>query len=163
MPIYEYRCAACGHHLEALQKMTEGPLRKCPDCGKSQLRRLVSAPQFRLKGSGWYETDFKGDKETRRNLSGNETGERSRRATNAEWRKTTPRKSRPQNRRRRGQAAKPEADTGKSAAHGRNARQGAARSPRELELKLHARLRGIPLPRNIPASQRLKPPLYSKG
>jgi putative FmdB family regulatory protein len=70
MPIYEYRCAACGHHLEALQKMTEAPLRKCPDCGKSRLRRLVSAPQFRLKGSGWYETDFKGDKETKRNLSG---------------------------------------------------------------------------------------------
>ena len=70
MPIYEYRCGACGHHLEALQKMSEAPLRKCPDCGKSQLRRLVSAPQFRLKGSGWYETDFKGDKETKRNLSG---------------------------------------------------------------------------------------------
>ena len=84
MPIYEYRCAACGHHLEALQKMTEGPLRKCPDCGKSQLRRLVSAPQFRLKGSGWYETDFKGDKETRRNLSGNESGERESRPRCAE-------------------------------------------------------------------------------
>ena len=64
MPIYEYRCAACGHHLEALQKMSEGPLRKCPDCGKSQLKRLVSAPQFRLKGSGWYETDFKNKNET---------------------------------------------------------------------------------------------------
>jgi putative FmdB family regulatory protein len=70
MPIYEYRCGACGHHLEALQKMAEAPLRKCPECGKSQLKRLVSAPQFRLKGSGWYETDFKGDKETKRNLSG---------------------------------------------------------------------------------------------
>jgi putative FmdB family regulatory protein len=68
MPIYEYRCSACGHHLEALQKMSDAPLRKCPDCGKSQLRRLVSAPQFRLKGSGWYETDFKGDKEKKRNL-----------------------------------------------------------------------------------------------
>jgi putative FmdB family regulatory protein len=75
MPIYEYRCAACGHHLEALQKMSEAPLRKCPDCGKSQLRRLVSAPQFRLKGSGWYETDFKGDKETKRNLSGRDSHE----------------------------------------------------------------------------------------
>ena len=64
MPIYEYRCAACGHHLEALQKMTEGPLRKCPDCGKSQLKRLVSASRFRLKGSGWYETDFKNKGET---------------------------------------------------------------------------------------------------
>ena len=75
MPIYEYRCAACGHHLEALQKMSEAPLRKCPDCGKSQLRRLVSAPQFRLKGSGWYETDFKGDKETKRNLLGGDSQE----------------------------------------------------------------------------------------
>ena len=68
MPIYEYRCRACGHHLEALQKMTDAPLRKCPDCGKSQLQRLVSASQFRLKGSGWYETDFKNKGETKRNV-----------------------------------------------------------------------------------------------
>ena len=68
MPIYEYRCGACGHHLEALQRMTEAPLRKCPECGKSQLKRLVSAPQFRLKGSGWYETDFKDKNEKKRNL-----------------------------------------------------------------------------------------------
>jgi putative FmdB family regulatory protein len=68
MPIYEYRCAACGHHLEALQKMSDAPLRKCPECGKSQLRRLVSASRFRLKGSGWYETDFKSDAEKKRNL-----------------------------------------------------------------------------------------------
>jgi putative FmdB family regulatory protein len=68
MPIYEYRCGACGHHVEALQKMTDAPLRKCPDCGKSQLKRLVSAPQFRLKGSGWYETDFKNQNEKKRNL-----------------------------------------------------------------------------------------------
>jgi putative FmdB family regulatory protein len=68
MPIYEYRCSACGHHLEALQKMADSPLRKCPECGKSQLKRLVSAPQFRLKGSGWYETDFKNKSETKRNL-----------------------------------------------------------------------------------------------
>ena len=68
MPIYEYHCAACGHHLEALQKMSDGPLRKCPECGKSQLRRLVSASRFRLAGSGWYETDFKGDAEKKRNL-----------------------------------------------------------------------------------------------
>ena len=68
MPIYEYRCSNCGHHLEALQKMTESPLRKCPECGKSQLKRLVSASQFRLKGSGWYETDFKKKDETKRNL-----------------------------------------------------------------------------------------------
>jgi putative FmdB family regulatory protein len=73
MPIYEYRCAACGHDTEALQKMSDAPLRKCPECGKSQLRRLVSAPQFRLKGSGWYETDFKDKNEKKRNLVGAES------------------------------------------------------------------------------------------
>jgi putative FmdB family regulatory protein len=82
MPIYEYRCAACGHHLEALQKMTEGPLRKCPDCGKSQLKRLVSASRFRLKGSGWYETDFKNKGETQRNLV-EKAGTESRESTTA--------------------------------------------------------------------------------
>ena len=78
MPIYEYRCSACGHHVEALQKMSDSPLRKCPDCGKSQLKRLVSAPQFRLKGSGWYETDFKNKSEAKRNLvehAGADSGE----------------------------------------------------------------------------------------
>lgn len=70
MPFYEYQCDACGHHLEALQKISEAPLRKCPDCGKSKLRRLISPPVFRLKGSGWYETDFKSDKEGKRNLAG---------------------------------------------------------------------------------------------
>jgi putative FmdB family regulatory protein len=77
MPIYEYRCGACGHQFEALQKMSDGALRKCPDCGKSQLRRLVSAPQFRLKGSGWYETDFKNKNETKRNLVENASSESS--------------------------------------------------------------------------------------
>jgi putative FmdB family regulatory protein len=75
MPIYEYRCAACGHELEALQKVTDSPLRKCPDCGKQKLARLMSAPSFRLKGSGWYETDFKSDGEKKRNLV--ESGERA--------------------------------------------------------------------------------------
>src|SRR5215510_6253578 len=70
MPFYEYECEACGHHLEALQKISEAPLRKCPECGKSRLRRLISPPVFRLKGSGWYETDFKSDKEGKRNLAG---------------------------------------------------------------------------------------------
>lgn len=59
MPIYEYECQGCGHRLEALQKVSDGPLRKCPECGKPRLRKLVSAPSFRLKGGGWYETDFK--------------------------------------------------------------------------------------------------------
>jgi putative FmdB family regulatory protein len=59
MPIYEYRCQSCGHHLEALQKVDEGVLRKCPGCGALKLKRLVSAPNFHLKGTGWYATDFK--------------------------------------------------------------------------------------------------------
>ena len=70
MPFYEYQCAACGHHHEELQKVTDRPLRKCPACGRASLRRLVSAPVFRLKGGGWYETDFKNDKEAKRNLAG---------------------------------------------------------------------------------------------
>jgi putative FmdB family regulatory protein len=68
MPFYEYQCRACGHELEALQKVSDPVLRKCPSCGKNQLTKLVSAPSFRLKGGGWYETDFKSDKDTKRNL-----------------------------------------------------------------------------------------------
>lgn len=66
MPIYEYRCNACGHELEKIQRMSDEPLSDCPHCGKAELRRLVSAPGFRLKGGGWYETDFK--KDGKRNL-----------------------------------------------------------------------------------------------
>jgi putative FmdB family regulatory protein len=66
MPIYEYRCNACGHELEKIQRMSDEPLTDCPDCGAGELRRLVSAPGFRLKGGGWYETDFK--KDGKRNL-----------------------------------------------------------------------------------------------
>src|SRR5476651_1021255 len=69
MPFYEYQCKNCGHDLEAMQKITDPPLKKCPHCGKSQLQRLMSAPVFRLKGGGWYETDFKGDKDNQRNLA----------------------------------------------------------------------------------------------
>ena len=70
MPFYEYKCAGCGHELEAMQKFSDAPLRKCPQCGKSRLTKLISAPVFRLKGGGWYETDFKGDKDTKRNIAG---------------------------------------------------------------------------------------------
>lgn len=69
MPFYEYQCSACGHHHEELQKITDRRLRKCPDCGRNTLRRLVSAPVFRLKGGGWYETDFKADHDNKRNLA----------------------------------------------------------------------------------------------
>jgi putative FmdB family regulatory protein len=76
MPLYEYECGHCGHYLETMQKVSEAPLRKCPKCGKTQLQRLISAPVFRLKGSGWYETDFKGDKEDKRNLADRPEGEK---------------------------------------------------------------------------------------
>ena len=69
MPFYEYECSACKHHIEVLQKISDAPLKKCPECGKQTLKRLISAPVFRLKGGGWYETDFKSDKETKRNLA----------------------------------------------------------------------------------------------
>lgn len=59
MPIYEYECQACGHKLEALQKISDDVLTYCPSCGKHELKKLVSAAGFRLKGGGWYETDFK--------------------------------------------------------------------------------------------------------
>lgn len=72
MPFYEYQCSACQHPVEVLQKISDAPLRKCPECGKSTLKRLISAPVFRLKGGGWYETDFKSDNEQKRNIHGRE-------------------------------------------------------------------------------------------
>lgn len=67
MPIYGYACQHCGHTLDALQKMADGPLVDCPECDQPQLKRQLSAPRFRLKGQGWYETDFK--KDNQRNLA----------------------------------------------------------------------------------------------
>lgn len=68
MPIYDYRCEACGASHEAIQKSTDAPLTDCPACGAPKLRKQLSAPAFRLKGGGWYETDFKtGNK---KNLAG---------------------------------------------------------------------------------------------
>jgi putative FmdB family regulatory protein len=75
MPIYEYECSNCRYYLEVIQKLSDARLKKCPSCGKSALKRLISAPVFRLKGSGWYETDFKGDSEKKRNLAGGEKEE----------------------------------------------------------------------------------------
>jgi putative FmdB family regulatory protein len=72
MPFYEYQCQACGAQVEVMQKITDAPLKKCPQCAKPKLTKLVSAPVFRLKGGGWYETDFKSDKDKQRNLAGAE-------------------------------------------------------------------------------------------
>jgi len=72
MPIYEYQCQSCGHDIEKLQRINDDPLTDCPDCGKPELRRLISAAGFRLKGAGWYETDFK--KGNKKNLHDSGTG-----------------------------------------------------------------------------------------
>jgi putative FmdB family regulatory protein len=74
MPFYEYECASCKFYTEVMQKINDTPLKKCPSCGKSTLKKLISAPVFRLKGGGWYETDFKSDKESKRNLAGGDEG-----------------------------------------------------------------------------------------
>ena len=73
MPIYEYVCDQCGHALEALQKISETPLRDCPACDKDALKKKISAPGFRLSGSGWYETDFKS--KNQKNLSKGDSAE----------------------------------------------------------------------------------------
>ena len=79
MPIYEYRCESCGEELEKLQRMSDDKLVDCPACGKPALKRLVSAAAFRLKGSGWYETDFK--KDNKRNLHDSGSGSESKGAS----------------------------------------------------------------------------------
>ena len=75
MPIYEYKCQNCGHYFEILQRISEEPLSTCPECKKNALKKLVSAPNFRLKGKGWYETDFK--KDNQKNLAGNKEEKKS--------------------------------------------------------------------------------------
>ena len=69
MPIYEYRCDACDHEMEALQKMSDDALVDCPECDKPELKKKISAAAFRLKGAGWYETDFKKSGDKKKNLA----------------------------------------------------------------------------------------------
>jgi putative FmdB family regulatory protein len=95
MPFYEYQCGACGKTHEAMQKVSDPPLRKCPACGKSRLRKLMSAPIFRLKGAGWYETDFKSDQDKKRNLAVEKTDTAKEDATKAEPAKAEPTKAEP--------------------------------------------------------------------
>lgn len=73
MPIYEYRCEACDHEMEAIQKMADAPLSDCPNCGASALKKKISAVGFRLKGSGWYETDFK-NSDKKKNVAAKDDG-----------------------------------------------------------------------------------------
>jgi putative FmdB family regulatory protein len=71
MPIYAYQCQACGHEFDAMQKISDAPLTQCPSCEEDTLKKQLTAPAFRLSGSGWYETDFKKDK--KKNLAGDST------------------------------------------------------------------------------------------
>jgi len=71
MPIYDYKCSNCGHEIEIIQKISDKPRTICPNCNDESLKKLISAPSFRLKGSGWYETDFKTGK--KKNISTNES------------------------------------------------------------------------------------------
>ncbi|MYD79266.1 MAG: zinc ribbon domain-containing protein [Gammaproteobacteria bacterium] len=73
MPIYEYQCRSCGHDFETIQKINEDPLVDCPSCEEPELRKLISPVAFRLKGTGWYETDFKKDR--KRNVVNDDTSE----------------------------------------------------------------------------------------
>ena len=78
MPIYAFECAACGHAFDRLQKLSEADPTQCPVCGEPHVRRQLTAPQFRLAGGGWYETDFKKDGDKKRNLAeGGEGGKPS--------------------------------------------------------------------------------------
>ena len=71
MPIYEYRCESCNHELEVVQKIRDEPLVKCPACANDTLKKIISAAGFRLKGGGWYETDFKSGK--KKNVAGGDS------------------------------------------------------------------------------------------
>ncbi len=76
MPIYEYQCTHCEHEFETIQKISEDPLTQCPECQRNTLRKKISAAGFRLKGGGWYETDFKGGKK-RNVIGGDDKGSKS--------------------------------------------------------------------------------------
>ena len=86
MPLYEYACEACGHHLEAQQKMADAALCTCPSCGKDELQRLISATSFVLKGSGWYKDGYSG--KTGKERTDNQRTDRLEKAINDDKKKT---------------------------------------------------------------------------
>jgi len=92
MPIYEFECSACGNVFDRLQKLSDADPDTCPNCGKKKIHRCVTAPSFRLSGSGWYETDFKKDGDKKRNLTGKDEAPKAEPAKSetAKSEKTTP-------------------------------------------------------------------------
>lgn len=81
MPIYDYKCSDCGHQIEVIQKFSDEPKTLCVKCGKETLKKMVSAPSFRLKGGGWYETDFKTG--TKKNIASDDTSSNKKSSTNS--------------------------------------------------------------------------------
>jgi putative FmdB family regulatory protein len=130
MPFYEYECPHCGYHDEVLQKITDKPLAKCPSCGRKGLKKLMSAPVFRLKGSGWYETDFKSDQEKKRNLAAEDKEESKPDAKKDEPAKSDTGKSETAKTESKPAAAKPAAKPVKRAATRARAKHKVARKSR---------------------------------
>jgi putative FmdB family regulatory protein len=98
MPFYEYQCQACGHEFEEFQKITDKPVKTCPECKKRKVRRLISQTSFVLKGSGWYVTDYarKGASSSAGgNGDKNGSGEKKTEPKKAESKKTEPKKDKP--------------------------------------------------------------------
>lgn len=89
MPIYEYECTNCNFIFEKIQKISEPPITNCPQCAEESVKKLISATQFRLKGSGWYETDFKSNNEKKRNLASSDDVATINTSTSATNNKTT--------------------------------------------------------------------------
>jgi putative FmdB family regulatory protein len=117
MPFYEYECQACKFYTEVMQKITDSPLTRCPSCGKRRLKKLVSVPVFRLKGSGWYETDFKSEKENKRNVLGAEKEEPAAAKGEGAEAKPAPAEAK-EAKPTEGKGAEPKAEAPKAAAHG---------------------------------------------
>ncbi len=90
MPFYEYQCTKCGHEEEVLQKISDKPLKKCSECGKASMQKKVSAAAFRLKGGGWYETDFKSG--TKKNVAGDKAADNKKTAAKTDGKPATSKK-----------------------------------------------------------------------
>jgi putative FmdB family regulatory protein len=147
MPFYEYECQACKYYAEVMQKITDAPLIKCPSCGKRALKKLLSAPVFRLKGGGWYETDFKSDKEVKRNLVGAEK-EESKAETKPDAKDTKDTKETKDS--KDSKESKPEAKEAKDA---KESREGKAAEPRASRAAAKHRRVSVPAKAARPAAR----------
>ncbi len=152
MPVYEYECQACKFYTEVMQKVTDTPLSRCPSCGKSSLKKLVSAPVFRLKGSGWYETDFKSDKENKRNILGAEKEETA--AAKAEGAESKPGADAKEAKPTEGKSTEPKAGAPKAGAP-KAAAQGATGSSRK-RVSVPVKGARAATPRNSPRGSRTR-------